>query len=278
MSRGKLDGADWEKICQEIPDLSNLGDMVLHLSPDVISINLPHESAIQEVPAIFHDIFHTLGSAVYALGEVFAHQRWYLKKKEPPNEMTAAFFSRYYADDAVLRLYSAGEQYLDVAIKKMLKINKKQLADYNKEIRESYKKEGKDPRKITRLEIIGGFLSVQETVYPFTKAITSLADSKEWGKTVDYRNRWVHKQPPTVAEMGIVYKRGKRWKQLPNGRYTLGIGGGDKPEYSAEDLVGFIKPAIFKFTDTFTSVVEFYTELLKNTGERTVQPIDKGKQ
>ena len=70
--------------------------------------------------------------------------------------------------------------------------------------------------------------------------------------------------------MGIVYKRGKRWKPLPNGRYTLGIGGGDKPEYSAEDLVGFIKPAMFKFIDTFTSVVEFYTELLKDAGKRTV--------
>jgi hypothetical protein len=278
MSRGKLDGADWEKICQEIPDLSNLRNMVLPLSPDIISINLPPESDISEAPAIFYDVLHALEAAVYALGEVFAHQKWYLKKKEPPNEMAAAFFGRYYADDAVLRLYSAGEQYLDVAIKKMLEINKNQLESRKTEIQKKYKKEGKDPRKITRLEIVGDFLSAQETVYPFTEAITSLTDLKEWKTTVDYRNRWVHEQPPTVAGVRIVYKRGKRWKPLPNGRYALGIGGGDKPEYSVEDLVGFIKPAMFKFTDTLTSVVKFYTELLKDAGKRTVQPLDKGEQ
>ena len=93
-----------------------------------------------------------------------------------------------------------------------------------------------------------------------------------------YRNKWVHEQPPTVAGMGIVYKRGKRWKPLPNGGYTLGIGGGDEPEYSPEDLVGFIKPVIFKFTDTFTSVVEFYTGLLKDAGTRTNQPLDRSEQ
>ena len=278
MSRDILDGTDWEKICQEIPDLSNLGNMVLHLSPDIISLNLPPESDISEAPAIFYDVFDALEAAVYALREVFAHQKWYLEKKDPPDKMCAAFFGRFYADDAALRLYSAGEQYLVDAIKKMLEISEKQLSPYKLERKKKYKKEGKDPRKITRLEIIGGFLGAQGNVYPFTKAITSLADSKEWGKTVDYRNSWVHGQPPTVAGMGIVYKRGERWKQLPNGRYTLKIGGGDKPEYSVEDLVGFIKPAMFKFTDTLTSVVKFYTELLKDAGKRTVQPLNKGEQ
>ena len=260
MNRGKLDKADWEKICQEIPDLSNLGNMFCHLSPDIVSINLPPESDISEAPAIFYDVFYALEAAVYALREVFAHQIWYLKKKEPPNEMAAAFFGRFYVDDAILRLYSAGEQYLVDAIKKMLEIREEQLTPCKMERKKKYKREGKNSRKITRLEIVGDFLSNQEKAYPFTEAVTSLADLKEWEKTVDYRNLWVHRQPPTVAGMGIVYKRGKRWKPLPNGRYTLGIGGGDKPEYSVEDLVGFIKPAMFKFTDTLTSVVEFYIQ------------------
>jgi hypothetical protein len=259
MSRGILDETDMERISQEIPDLSNLGVMVLSLPPDFIPIHFPPKSDIQEVPAIFHDLFYTLEYAVHALREAFAHQIWYLEKKEPPDKVLAAIFGRYYADDVALRLYAAGEQYLVDAIKKMLEISEKQLAPYKMERKKKYKREGINPRKITRLEIVGDFLSAQETVYPFTEAITSLIDLKEWKRTVDYRNRWVHEQPPTVAGMGIVYKRGKRWKPLPNGRYAL-IGGGDKPEYSVEDLVGFIKPAMFKFTDTLTSVVKFYTE------------------
>ena len=278
MSRGMLDDSDLEKIYQETPDLSNLQDMVRDLPSDVISLHFPPKSDVQEVPAIFHDIIHTLAYAAYALREVFAHQIWYLEKKDPPNKMAAAFFGRFYADDAALRLCSAGEQYLVDAIKKMLEISDEQLVPYRKKRKKKYKREKINPREITKLEIVGDFLSARKTVYPFTEAITSLTDSKEWKTTVDYRNRWVHEQPPTVAGMGIVYKRGERWKPLPNGRYTLGIGGGDKPEYSVEDLIGFVKPAMFKFTDTLTSVVKFYTELLKDAGKRTVQPLDKGEQ
>ncbi len=274
MSRGLLDDSDWEKIDQKIPDLSNLGDMVLHLPPGFIPIHFPPKSDIQEVPTIFHDIFYTLKCAVYALRETFAHQAWYLEKKEPPDKVLAAIFGRYYTDDAALRLYAAGEQYLVDAIKKMLEISEKQLSPYKLERKKKYKREGKDQRKISKLEIVGAFLSARETVYPFTEAITSLTDLKEWKTTVDYRNRWVHEQPPTVAGMGNVYKRGKRWKPLSNGRYTLGIGGGDKPEFSVEDLVGFIKPAMFKFTDTLTSVVEFYTELLKDDAKKDGYTLD----
>jgi len=40
----------------------------------------------------------------------------------------------------------------------------------------------------------------------------------------------------------------------------------DKPEFSIEDLIGFIQPAMFQFTDTLTSVVNFYMKLLEDSG------------
>ena len=279
MRRGLLDHSDWEKISQKIPDLEKLRGMALHFAPDFLSMNFKPESTVPEASVCLNDALRTLEQAVYALSEVFAHQVWYLEKKDPPSKMAAAFFGRFYADDVALRLYSAGEQYLVDAIKKMLEISEKQLAPYKMERKKKYKREEINPRKITRLEIVGDFLSAQETVYPFTEAIASLADLKEWKTTVDYRNRWVHEQPPTVKGLGIVYKRGRRWKPLLTGKgYTLGIGGGDKPEYSVDKLVKFIQPAMFKFTDTLTSVVKFYTELLKDAGKLTVQPLDKGEQ
>ena len=266
MSRVILDGSDVDRISQETPDLSELEGMILSLTPDFISTLFPHNSHVPLASVCFNDALHTLHEARYALSEIFAHRIWYLEKKDPPNEAAATFFGRFYAADAALRLYSAGEQFLVDAIKKMLEISEKQMASYKTEGRKEYKKEGKDQRDLSKLEIVGDFLTAQETVYPFTQAIASLTDLKEWKATIVYRNRWVHEQPPTVRGLGIVYKRGKRWTLSPKGEYTLGIGGGDKPEYSVEDLVGFIKPALLQFKDTLTSVFKFYIDLLRSRG------------
>ncbi len=68
--------------------------------------------------------------------------------------------------------------------------------------------------------------------------------------------------------MGIVHKRGQRWKLSDDGKsYVLGLGG-DKPEYSVDDLLKFIQPALFKFTETSDAVVQFYIRLLDNRGPK----------
>ena len=138
-------------------------------------------------------------------------------------------------------------------------------------------KRGKD--KSCLQIIVGNYLLKEKVGHPLTNAITKLLESNNSLETIKYRDKWVHEQPPTVKGLGIVYKRGRRWKPLLTGKgYTLGIGGGDKPEYSVDKLVKFIQPAMFKFTDTLASVVKFYTELLKDAGKLTVQPLDKGEQ
>jgi len=265
LSRGLLDATDMERISREVPDLSDLGDMVFNLPPDFLSISSPPESDIPVASVCFQDAFNTSEEAVYALREVFAHQLWYREREKPPNKMAAAFFGRFYADDATLRLYSAGE-HLANGIIMMLEIGDNEL--------KPYKQQGK---RISQQSVVGNYLRKEKTNHPITKEVIRLADSNEWQATMRYRNRRVHEQPPTVAGMGIVYKRGKRWKPLPNGRYTLGIGGGDKPEFDIKDLIRFIQPAMFQFTETSTSGVKYYTELLKDAGKQTVQPPDKGE-
>lgn len=257
--------------------MDDLQEMVTSFSPDILSGALhpdgtyafPPESSVPVASVCLQDAVHTLKEARYALSEVFTHQIWYLEKRDSPNEMAAAYFGRFYAADAALRLYSAGE-HLANAIIMMLEISDEDL--------KPYKQKGKQER-ISQQSIVGHFLKAQKPHHPITEAVNKLVDSKDWRDTIDYRNKWVHEQPPTVKELGIVYKRGRRWKPLPNEKgYTLGVGGGDAPEYSVDGLVGFINPAMFKFTDTLTSVVKFYTELLKDAGKRTVQPRDKGEQ
>jgi hypothetical protein len=253
MSRGLLDDSEWEKISQKLPNPDNIGDKILHFSPDFISLSFAHESSVPVALIYFRDSFHTLEEAIYALSECFAYQVWYLEKKEPPNKMTAAFFGRYYLDDAALRLYSAAE-HLANGIIMMLEITDKDLKPYKQ-------------KKTSQRSVVGNFMREQKPCHPITKIVANLEKSKEWRATMRYRNRWVHEQPPTVKDLGIVYRRKMRWEILPEGKGYIMHGGGDQPEYSVEDLVGFIKPAMFKFTDTLTSVVDFYIDLLKSASK-----------
>jgi len=251
MSRGILDEIDMERISQETPELSELEGMVLSLGPDSLSISPPFlflpESAVPIASVCFQDTLYTLQEAVYALSEVFAHRIWYLEKKDSPDKICAAFFGRFYADDAALRLYSAGE-HLANGIIMMLEISDNDLKPYKQ-------------KRTSQQSIVGHFLKEQKAHHPITRAVSKLKDSKEWCTTMEYRGKLVHEQPPTVAGMGIVYKRRKRWEALPKGKGRILRGGPDKPEYSVEELVGFIKPAMFQFTDTLTSVVKYYAEL-----------------
>ena len=254
MCRGILGQSDRERISKETPDLSALEDLVLRLLPDFLSINYHPESRVPVASVCFQDALHTLAEARYALHEVFAHRIWYLEKKDPPNEMTANFFGRFYADDAALRLYSAGE-HLANGIINMLEIDDQELKCYKQQ-------------RISQQSIVGNYLCKQKPGHPVTKVLTKLAKSKEWSAAIKYRNRWVHEQPPTVEGLGIVYERRRRWQYLPEGKRRILLGGGDAPEYSVDKLVGFIQPAIFQFSNTLTSVSQFYAGLLESHGMR----------
>lgn len=252
MSRGLLDDSELREISHETPDLSNLQEMASVFSPDFLSIPFSPESNVPVASVCLKDTVYTLEEARYALHEVFAHEIWYLEKKEPPNNEAAIFFGRFYANDAALRLYSAGE-HLANAIIMMLEIGEQDL--------KPYKKKG-----ISQQVIVGHFLREQKPQHPITEVVIKLADSKEWCDTMRYRNRWVHDQPPTVEGLGVVYVRRRRWETLPTDEGRILRGRSDAPECSIDKLIGFIKPAMFQFSDTLTFVVKFYIDLLKSQG------------
>jgi len=258
MSRGLLDSSELMRISREIPELNDFHKMVCGLSPDFISITFAKDSNIPLALVCLQNAVNTYKEAHYAMHEVFAHRMWYLEKKKPRNDDAATFFGLFYVDDAALRLYSAGE-HLANGIIMMLEINDKDL--------EPYKKKG-DRERVSQQSIVGRFLRKQKADHPVTKAVSKLVDSKEWCATINYRNRWVHEQPPTVKGLGIVYKRGRRWKDSPTGKeHMLCISGeGDTPEYSIDTLIGFTQHALFQFSDTLTSVIKFYVGLLRCSG------------
>lgn len=253
MSRGLLDESTLKSVSQQLPDIDDLRHVVSCLSPDFLSVKFDPSSTIPNAAVCLQDTLNTLAEACYALHEAIAHRIWHLDKCEPRNDAAAIFFSRFYIDDIALRLYSASE-HLAEAIKNMLEIKKQELAPYQK-------------RRVSRQSIVGDYLRNEKSGHPVTVMVLQLAGSNVWNKTIRYRNEWVHSQPPLVNGLGIVYKREQRWEVSDNGgSYELGLGGGDEPEYSVEDLLQFVKPALFKFTDTVRSLVGFYVELLEAGG------------
>lgn len=265
MSRGELDELTLGRIANRLPDLQPLWTCVCGLSPDFISMNFDPNSTIPVAAVSLYDAVNVLSEARYALHEAYAHRIWYSEKSPTPNPTAAIFFSRFYLDDAALRLYAAGE-HVATAIIMMLEIDSEKLKPYRKE-------------RVSLTSIIGHFLKDQMAGHPITRAVLELASLQEWQKTITYRNKWVHDKPPTIQGLGIVYERRKRWKVVQKGdRVTqvLHFGGGDTPQYSIDDLFGFIQPALVGFTQTLTSIAQFYLDLLRQHGIRVSSAADHG--
>ncbi len=229
MSRGLLGEAGLLEISQHLPDLTDLRDTILHLSPGFLPVKFPPESSIPIAAACLHDALRSVEEATYAFHEILAHRKWYLEKRETPNEPTAIFFSKFYADDVALRLYSAGEHLANALL------------------------------------VVGHYLINEYPNHPVTKAILKLVKSKGWLKTIKYRNDWVHNQPPTVEGLGIVYERRNRWIISEHGA-LLTFGAGDNPSHKIEDIVNVVRLALFLFIEVLTEVTRHYTELITEKG------------
>lgn len=248
MSRMPLDNETLTRIDKNLPDLNYIQDIVAIMDPDSLSVRFPHESPIPIASVCLQDTSDTLTEAQYALREYFAHGIWYREKQTPPDDHAATSFGRYYIDDTALRLYSAGE-HLANAVVFMLEIKKDQLTPYRK-------------RTTSHQSVVGKFLAKEMTNHPLTNHLSKLVNSQEWQQTSAYRNAWVHDQPPTVQGLGNVYERRIRWEKSEKG-HEISVGSGDIPKYSVNDILNFVKPALFQFTDATSTVLMFYLELLK---------------
>lgn len=256
MSRGELGKELLAELAKELPDLERLRQSVLSLIPEFIPIKFPPESSIPVAAPCLHDALHTVEEANYAYHEILAHRKWYLEKRGEPNVKAAIFFSKFYADDVALRLYSAGE-HLANAIIFMLELTKGDL--------ERYKKKNRVSLQI----VVGKYLINERPKDPITQAVLRLMKSGDWKALLGYRNTWVHKQPPTVAGLGLVFKRRNRWSVSDDGA-MLTFGGGDEPDYQVEDIVSFVRAALFLFVEVLTEVADIYAEVIMEKGRTEI--------
>ncbi len=221
--------------------------------PSLIAMWFGFESKLDIACICLQDACNTANDAIYALQQAHANLLWY-REEDPkaPNELTAVFMSRFYADDAALRIYSAGEH--------MAKF----LLDYFN-ISDAEFKEFAEIKKIKRkprLEKIACLLQEKFSDSSITKPISNLVHEVSWTETVQYRNDWVHNQPWLIEGMGIVYERKTRWKDSPK-KHIL-IGEGDKPRYTIEKLLEIFTDSLESLVLVLSGCNELFTKTLND--------------
>lgn len=256
MGRGKLDSETASKVDDELPNVDAVRRASLELNPDSISMGFPVGSTIPIAAVCLQDATSVLQEARYALLEAIAHLVWHREKSESASEHLALFFGKFYADDVALRLYAAAE-HLANAIVNILDIESG-LAEFKKSIKLGVS---------SKQAIVGQYLAKYHPTHEITKAVLFLRDSKDWKKTRDYRDDWVHGKPPILKGLGVEYERRNRLIVTSN---TIGVtfGSGDEPTHSVDELVGFTKTSLHLLTSVTKKIVDHYIEFLNKNQQR----------
>lgn len=256
MSRGEISQARLDEIHKRLPDIAPL-KAIQFLCPETISLKLGPKNRMPIAAVCLNDARLCVGEASYALMEAYAHEAWYMETSKPPKERPSTYFVRYYSDDVSLRLYAASE-HLANAIIAMLPITAKSLS--------------RNRRKPSSLShTVGKYLQKERPRHALAGSILTLVKNESWKKAIQYRNQWVHSQPPLVSGFGIRWQRKMRWTEtVENGVVTghsmVSGGEGDKPELSPEELRSIMTEALAIFVDTLRFVANFYRDVLVKKG------------
>lgn len=245
-----IDKETYQLATQRLPNIDLLKRKIVFLNADLISLKFKSDNNFPIASVCFQDANRILSEAWYALLESFAHKIWFFEKSIPPDEITGVFFARYYADDTALRLYSAAE-HLAKAIVYIFNIDD-----------ESIKKN----RAGSRFGTVRKFLTENESSHLISQTIDKLYLSDNWKKAITYRDSWVHNQPPIIDGLGTVFQRKHRWQKTEDNTSTLGISAGDESQYSIDNLLDMIQPALVDYAETLNITVDFYVHELEKKG------------
>lgn len=239
-----------------LPDLNPLGQQVLALSPDLVSMALDPDSSVPVAVPCLEDAYHVACEARYALFEAYANLAWYGQESPLPDKMAAVWHAKFYATAAASCLYAAAEDVAN-AIVEMFAIDRQKL-------------DAQDGKRGSLQSRVGAYLTKEMPTEALTSAICNLVESDSWRNTMDWRNRWVHEQSH-VQGLGIVFSRNKRWRtfnsSLGSQTSVMQIGsGGDAPKYSVDEVLGFVNSAFTGFARILDEVVIRYLQILSQAG------------
>ena len=187
----------------------------------------------------------------YALFQAYIHLEFF-RNDSPnvPQEDQAIYYSRFYIDDAALRMYAAGEHIANSIIN-LVGISKKDIESKG---------------KVSLAGAVGNFLLKKQPNLQVTQIVKNLAECQAWVDVINYRNEWVHNQPRLVEHPGpgVNYKRRSRWKEVWKDTYFIGIGGNtwDRAEVTIDNLLVTAKEAGFALEKAISELSDLlYKEL-----------------
>ena len=206
----------------------------------------------------------TENSLHYSLYEAFACLVWY--REDTPNaplEAEAALTSRFYLDYVCLLLYAIGE---DIAafIVHFMGIEDDLI---------KYLQDPKVQKSLVRNKVfshaasVGIYLINQHAQHEITESIQTFHNDPNWQRAINYRNKWVHEQPPIIAELGIQYARESRIQEVNGERLSISFGGGSPPELNIDELLNLMLSAANALSVTLTTLLEIVIRTRQELGE-----------
>jgi hypothetical protein len=253
MTRGLLPDDELNRIEAKLPSVESLAVKALQMDPNFMYLAFEPGSDIPLAAVCLQDATDVLRDARITLHECYTHGIYYRKYKDPPKEEAAIMMERFFLDDLALRLYATGE-HLASAIIFMLELTDEDLKPYKAD-------------RASKQSIVGHYLAEERPNHRITKAVDKLASSKDWQLSMDYRGRWVHDQPPTVQGLGIVYRRCSKWERNAKTlKMSITLGVGDKPEYSIEEVRGFLEKGFVELINATQSCIDYFEGMLRDVG------------
>jgi hypothetical protein len=187
------------------------------------------ETKIDIAAVCLRDSVEVACDVVYALRKANENLIWYREHHpDAPMEIEACRYSKFYVDDAALRLYASCEHIANFLI---------YFLDIPAEDIKRYKKSN-----TSISSAVGKYLNDRANNQDISQHINSLLNEDSWLKTINYRNHWVHEQPPLMEGQGIVYERKSRLKKTEKG-YSVGITLGDRPKFTIDSLLSMVTNA-----------------------------------
>lgn len=248
-SRGELTRNDWEAIENKLPlTFKAIHDRLWRYDPVVLGFRGWRIRHLQIAVVCLVDACRQGILIHHSLQEAYAHLKWHIElSPQAPMEHAAVFWASYYADNAALRMYPAMEDIAEFILT-FLKIDKSSL---------------KRREEKSMASQVGAYLRSQKPNHGITKITDSLMKNSDFRSAIEYRGKWVHEQPPIIADSGLTWKRKNRWKELPDGRFQMPLDERDEPDHEIDQLLETLRNAATALNEALFEFVRAFTEQLK---------------
>jgi len=228
-------------------DTGSLQRKIISLAPDLIAAQFGPRSRLPHGVVCLLDADVMLWEAQYALSQAIDHFR--SDSGAPTRGRDASLLLvNYYAMDVALRLYAAAEHVAN-AITVFMSLDEAKVRAFAKAQRE-------EKGFVSDQAVIGSLLRAEHKGHPVATTLGDLLRNADWKRAIRYRNEWVHDQGPLLQVMGVVWRRGNRWKSV-KGVHQSGIGGGDKRKIDTDELLFVMKGALAAFTTAMDAIVDW---------------------